>query len=299
MAGGGVEVNVWHEAYGLAEQEGETRDIVAEWVGGLAGADRDDCLEDLMVRQVDRCRRDVVRAIEQGADIAQRVADDSEELERIEALVRRRDELQRLVDAGDLPLEAAVGEIEQALRTGTFVDGRTRAGRLRAKVYIVERLERQLEVPDADGHMPSALPYVREIKHTSVADIPFWRKHYEWRLDQQVQREAERLARRRAAGLKSFGTWEDDLAFITDLRLRMTFDPTPALLNAKFAVGGRAVTWGEASVADHWARIDEQTTHAAGTMEDAQRHLEAAELIESLGLACLNDLGSLPSRVAA
>jgi len=56
------------------------------------------------------------------------------------------------------------------------------------------------------------------------------------------------------------------------------------------ARGQRPVTWGEATAEQHRARAEMQEAHAAASAEDASRHLRAAALIESSGVATLDDV---------
>jgi hypothetical protein len=50
------------------------------------------------------------------------------------------------------------------------------------------------------------------------------------------------------------------------------------------------VTWGQATVAQHQARIDAMNAHKAGVEADVCRHAEAIQLCETAGVSCLDDL---------
>ena len=72
--------------------------------------------------------------------------------------------------------------------------------------------------------------------------------------------------------------------------LRMEW--TAELLAMSFAVDqtGRTATWGDATVADHEARIAMLESNAAGNMEAAARHAVAVSELRAAGAPCLSQL---------
>lgn len=63
------------------------------------------------------------------------------------------------------------------------------------------------------------------------------------------------------------------------------------LLDASFALGdGRIVRWGEATIADHQARIELLARMRAGLTETMGQHEQAIALIESHGVTCLDEI---------
>jgi hypothetical protein len=71
-------------------------------------------------------------------------------------------------------------------------------------------------------------------------------------------------------------------------------DPTGErrqLLDESFAVGdGRRVKWGEATVADHRARIEMLTKLRDGIDATLVRHMDAISQLEQAHARCLNDI---------
>ena len=66
---------------------------------------------------------------------------------------------------------------------------------------------------------------------------------------------------------------------------------TAALLTSTVALpDGTRVPWGEATIAQHEARIDMLAKHAASELETATRHKAAVEAIRAAGVSCLNEL---------
>ena len=66
---------------------------------------------------------------------------------------------------------------------------------------------------------------------------------------------------------------------------------TAALLTSTVAMpDGTRVPWGEATIAQHEARIDMLAKHAASELETATRHKAAVEAIRAAGVSCLNEL---------
>lgn len=61
-------------------------------------------------------------------------------------------------------------------------------------------------------------------------------------------------------------------------------------LAERFYTGSRYVTWGEATVEDHQARIVYLETLVAGTRRTIDRHREAVASITEAGVACLDQL---------
>ena len=78
-------------------------------------------------------------------------------------------------------------------------------------------------------------------------------------------------------------------------------DPTgerAALMAESFALGdGRRVLWGEATIADHEARIAMLTKLRGGIDATIERHRQTIELLRTAGVSCLNDCQ--PVEVAA
>lgn len=63
------------------------------------------------------------------------------------------------------------------------------------------------------------------------------------------------------------------------------------LMLETFALGdGRRVAWGEATVADHKARIELLAKLRDGIAASIQRHQEAIDELLAAGVSCLNDL---------
>lgn len=77
-------------------------------------------------------------------------------------------------------------------------------------------------------------------------------------------------------------------------RVGRVADPTgarSALLVETFATGdGRRVAWGEATAADHEARIAMLSALRDGIDATLTRHLDALDAIRAAGASCLNDL---------
>lgn len=103
---------------------------------------------------------------------------------------------------------------------------------------------------------------------------------------------ADRIAHRRrdvvrGAEYRAFGgSTRRELAEVIDSR-----SDRKRLLDASFALGdGRFVRWGEATVADHAARIDLLAAQRAGLDATIQRHREAIAAIQNAGVSCLDDI---------
>lgn len=66
------------------------------------------------------------------------------------------------------------------------------------------------------------------------------------------------------------------------------------LLRARFECGrGRSVSWGDATVEDHRARIGLLAAQRDGLNETIARHEEAIRTIQECGVVCLNDVGAM------
>lgn len=63
------------------------------------------------------------------------------------------------------------------------------------------------------------------------------------------------------------------------------------LLASSFPLGdGRWVTWGEATIADHEARIDFLAKQRDGIVATIGRHADAIDTIKEAGVACLREI---------
>lgn len=279
----------WDIARLLAERTGKPYDLAVESAASLDAEDLRACAVAFLDEEIAEVRRNWARSIEQGhvpKGCLRRIsAFDLEEkagYAYIETAVLRVRELQHSFDSGAIALEAALTEVV-ALRDGWpngLRDGRTIAGSRLREMCIEERL-----VGQVDHEVWS-----KTIRHGRLEDIEAQRHYARRTLDWQVEEELKLRDLREAAGLPREATWGEDLLAILALRNRSPFEITPDLLASEFVVAGRMVTWGDATVADHLVRVDAQTALAAGTMEDAQRHLEAAEFLEHEHLPCLGAL---------
>lgn len=85
-------------------------------------------------------------------------------------------------------------------------------------------------------------------------------------------------------------------AIIEERAADLDIEWTAALLTTTVALpGGERVTWGEATVEQHEARIAMLAKHAAGELETASRHRAAVESIKAAGVRCLDDLVTVTS----
>lgn len=95
-----------------------------------------------------------------------------------------------------------------------------------------------------------------------------------------VRDECRRAWRHSATGVERLGGRRSDPALERKL-----------FLSERFAVGdGRYVTWGEATVADHEARIAMLEALRNGIAESIGRHQRAIEEIAAAGVSCLDEI---------
>ena len=70
-----------------------------------------------------------------------------------------------------------------------------------------------------------------------------------------------------------------------------TLSARQALLDQSFALGdGRYVTWGEATEADHLARINILAAHIEGVQKTIDQHETAISFIHQRGVSCLGEI---------
>ena len=62
------------------------------------------------------------------------------------------------------------------------------------------------------------------------------------------------------------------------------------LLDEHFTVGDRYVSWGDATIADHEARIAYLRRYIAGLNDTIERHYQAITMIRAAGATCLNEI---------
>lgn len=78
---------------------------------------------------------------------------------------------------------------------------------------------------------------------------------------------------------------------MSDLKADLQMEWTRELLDSVFAVGdGTFVSWGEATVEQHEARIQMHAVNAEAAMEGWARHSQAVDAIAEAGVSCLNEI---------
>lgn len=269
-------------ASSLAEREGDARELAGAAVARLGeGAVRSLAVE-LLTDAVRRERRAHARVIEERAAIESRDAEqrarrdeqairDNEMAARTRVLHERAELIQRDFDAGELTLEQAAEAIGQVNSQLPWSEPMRWVVMAVKGSYEGIEVERELRVSGPESLR--AHPHVVSIAQDAA------------------KREYERRQSRVAAGFAPDGTWADDLRVILErYAAEVRLEVTAELLGSKFAANGREVTWGEATVADHQARIDAQIAHAAGTMADVSRHQAAIDLLTKVGARCLDEV---------
>lgn len=102
----------------------------------------------------------------------------------------------------------------------------------------------------------------------------------EWAIAHQRRRDVRTVER------AAFGSRRRTLGNVVD-----SVGERKRLLDASFALGdGRFVRWGEATIADHEARVAFLEAHVAGVRTTIDRHLEAVALLHAHGVTCLDEL---------
>jgi len=261
-------------AFEYASQEGTPLALAQRAVATLSEQEARDIAVESVMRAIGDLRRSDRRGAERGHLALDRIRADADLRDRLRREVAARGrELQRAVDALEIPLEVAVAEVE-ALNAKHRDDWHI------PQLEVVETVWWEVDGQPWHGS---------NLRHRYVADIQKRREAVRNTYGFAAQREQDRRDRRAAAGFDRVGSWEDDLATVIALRNALTVDITPDLLETEFhTTDGRLVTWGDASVEEHRGRVLAQTRLAAGTMEDAQRHAEIADYLERIGASSLS-----------
>jgi hypothetical protein len=122
------------------------------------------------------------------------------------------------------------------------------------------------------------------LKHLGVAEpartvlVPLLARDFVW-----VAREATRTTEKAMPA----GDWAP--AFAADAPVDI-LAIRRSLCAQTFTIGGRKITWGAATVADHRGRIAMLRDHVRACDATIRRHEEAIRLLTERGVACLNDL---------
>lgn len=293
----------------LAEQEGDDRDLATGAVARLNEGLVRTLAVDLLADGVRRARRGKARAIEQRAAVdrldqlprfsyemteEQRRQDDAALAARLRASEEwweRHQELRRAFSQGEITFDQLHDAISQLMRkhaTGCSLEFHSRCYQFDFRVTAsFKGIEASRWVTLRGDTLRSNAGR----RHRLQMD----RERYASALTGAYQDARDEHARREmrvAAGFSETAPLRDDLRLLLDrFRAAVRLDVTEELLATTFSVGGgREVTWGEATVADHQARIDAQVAHAAGTLEDVQRHAAAIELLNESGVSCLAEV---------
>lgn len=124
-----------------------------------------------------------------------------------------------------------------------------------------------------------------------IDDVDTWAAHYDAIAEDRQRlaagdRESERDLWKKLGDIIADGT--DGL--IRERASALGIEWAAPLLSLTVAMpDGSRVPWGEATVAQHEARIAMLSRHANGELETAARHRAAISAIESAGALCLND----------